>query len=138
MWKYEKLMSEYDFLEFEELSNFPSSQDGYICGNKIYIKDSLTPQQKHEILAEEIAHYKITYGNILDQTNFNNRKFEGYARRQAYKMLMPINEIKELHRNNITTLHDIATHFEVTEQFVKSALSYYVKKDIIPGAILSM
>lgn len=138
MWRYEKLMSEYDFLDFEELSNFPSTQDGYICGNKIYIKDSLSPKRKHEILAEEIAHYQITYGNILDQTVFNNRKFEGYARRLTYNMVMPIDEIRNLHKNNITTLHDIANHFEVTEQFVRNALSYYVKRDKIPKTILSM
>lgn len=138
MWKYEILMCQHNYLTFIELSNFPSVQDGYIFQDTVYINENLTPYRKHEIVAEEIAHFKMNAGNILDQTKFNNRKFEGYARRKTYEMLMPLDEIKSITFNGITSLYEISNYFEVTEKFVKSALSYYIKKDKLPKTILSM
>lgn len=138
MGKYEELLNKYGYIHIEETDKLPSFQSGLTFNDEIYINSDRPKTIKLEVLAEEIAHYHITYGDITDQSYFNNRKFEGYAKRLTYNMLMPLEEVKQLHTKNITTLHDIAAHFEVTEQFVKSALSYYIKKDKIPKTILSM
>lgn len=128
MWKYEELMCKHEYLNFEELDNFPSFQDGYINGSNIYINKNLTPQKKHEIIGEEIAHFNVNDGDILDQSKSINRKFEGYARRHSYEMLIPIEELKKITYDGIQ-IHEIAQHFEVTEDFVKKALRYYEKTD---------
>ena len=46
-------------------------------------------KHKAEVLYEELAHHKLTYGNILDQSKWINRKFESYARRHGYEAALP-------------------------------------------------
>ena len=54
---------------------------GRINGNNILIKSDLTENEKTCILAEELGHYYTSSGNILDQSNINNRKQEKVARK---------------------------------------------------------
>ncbi|MBU5910236.1 hypothetical protein JVW25_26505, partial [Vibrio cholerae O1] len=57
------------------------------------INKNLSERRKSEVLYEELAHHKLTYGNILDQTKCINRKFENYARRHGFTSAVPLHEI---------------------------------------------
>ncbi len=62
---------------------------GRIKGKKIAIRQNIpTLKEKACILAEELGHYHTSVGNILDQTNFNNRKQERAGRLWAYDRLI--------------------------------------------------
>ena len=74
----------------------------------ILINRNLPITSKLETLAEELAHNQLTYGNIVDQSNFNHRKFEGYARRSAYEKLVPLKDIVKAFLQGIHNLYELA------------------------------
>lgn len=52
----------------------PLQCEGYCCDNYIFIKQDLTTKEKNCILAEEIAHYLYSAGDIIDQKDLSNEK----------------------------------------------------------------
>ncbi|MEJ7420238.1 ImmA/IrrE family metallo-endopeptidase, partial [Staphylococcus warneri] len=75
----------------------PNGYSGFYKDGVILIDKNLSERRKAEVLYEELAHHKLTYGNILDQSKFNNRKFENYARRYGYEAALPLRIIVEAH-----------------------------------------
>lgn len=128
MGKYEELVSKYNHLTITETDMLPNFQSGMYYNNEIYINSNRSNAVKLETLAEEIAHHKLTYGNITDQTQFNNRKFEGYARRYAMEQVISLDGIIEAFKQNCHNLYEMASFFEVTESFVQQCIAHYKNK----------
>lgn len=128
MGKYEELIYEYRNLNITETNILPSFQSGMYYNNQIYINSNRSEAVKLETLAEEIAHHKITYGDITDQTKFNNRKFEGYARRYAMEHIISLKGIIDAFKHGCHNLYEIANFFEVSEGYVQNCLAHYKRK----------
>lgn len=128
MGKYETLISKYNHLTIIETDMLPSFQSGMCFNNQIYINSNRSEAVKLETLAEEIAHHKLTYGNITDQTQFNSRKFEGYARRYAMEKLISLQDIVDSFKNGCHNLYEMANFFEVTECYVQDCIAHYKRK----------
>lgn len=128
MGKYEDMLIEYDYIEVIECDNLPKRLSGLWLGDMILINRNLPITSKLETLAEELAHNELTYGNIVDQSNFNHRKFEGYARRLAYEKLVPLKDIVKAFLQGIHNLYGLADYFEVSESFVLHTLNHYKQK----------
>ena len=123
MTKYEQLMYEYEGelnIEEHEMIN-----EGLYCDNTIWIKKSLPENRKICILAEEIAHYKTSCGDILNQKDIVNRKQEQIARRYAHKMLVPITDIIDAFENGYREVYEIAEHLDLDEAFIRECLKEY-------------
>ncbi|MBA8760773.1 ImmA/IrrE family metallo-endopeptidase [Staphylococcus schleiferi subsp. coagulans] len=127
MGKYEELIIS-ENIDVEERSDFPSHQSGLYYEGKIYIKSSMSSAKKYETLLEEFAHHKLTYGDILDQSQFNNRKFENYARRYSYETSMPLSGIVEAFEQGVRNLYELANFFEITEGYALDCIEHYKKK----------
>lgn len=125
---YEKMLIEHDYIEVREANVLPDNLDGVWLGDLILIKRNLPEKKKVEVLFEELAHHKLTYGNILDQSQFNNRKFENYARRYSYETTMPLSGIVQAFKQGIHNLYELANFFEVTESFVLQSIAHYKQK----------
>ncbi|MDW4358447.1 ImmA/IrrE family metallo-endopeptidase [Staphylococcus saprophyticus] len=128
MGKYEELIYEYRNLNITETNILPSFQSGMYYNNQIYINSNRSEAVKLETLAEEIAHYKLTYGDITDQSKFNNRKFEGYARRYAMEQIITMQGIIDAFKNGCHNLYEIALFFEVSKSYVLDAIEHYKMK----------
>ena len=103
--------------------------DGRIKGNRIAIrKDIKTHKEKGCVLAEELGHYYTTVGNILDQSKVENRKQELHARAWAYNKMVGLLGIVKSYEHGCRTLHETAEFLNVTEEFLKEALTYYKSK----------
>lgn len=124
MGKYENLVLRSE-IEISETNKLPSVYDGYYTNDEIFIKSGLSTVKKYETLAEELAHHKLTYGNILDQSQFNNRKFEGYARRYAMERLISSQDIIDSFKHGCHNLYTMANFFEVSEGFVQDCIAHY-------------
>lgn len=108
---------------------FKSSAKGLCKGNKIGISTSLkTIKEKRCILAEEIAHCKLTVGNILNQTNTSNIKQEMIARRWAYEKLTGIVDLINAYESGVRDKFDLIEYLEITEEFLTEAIKYYRNK----------
>ncbi|MGH2257458.1 ImmA/IrrE family metallo-endopeptidase, partial [Enterococcus faecalis] len=90
----------------KSLGNF----EGFYDNGVILINKNLSERRKAEVLYEELAHHKLTYGNILDQSKFNNRKFENYARRHGFISAVPLREIIEAYNYGVRNLYELSEY----------------------------
>lgn len=128
MGRYEELLDKHNYLTVIETDKLPSFQSGMYFNNQIYINSNRSEVVKLETLAEEIAHHKLTYGDITDQTKFNNRKFEGYARRYAMEQIISLQGIVDAFKIHCHNLYEIALFFEVSKSYVLDAIEHYKMK----------
>lgn len=68
------MLIEHDYIEIRETDVMPNDLHGLWLGDLILIKRNLSETRKAEVLYEELAHHKLTYGNILDQSKDINRE----------------------------------------------------------------
>jgi len=123
MTPYEDLLSEYDYLAVEEAKL--EQYEGLYSNGCIWIKKDEPENRKCCLLAEEIGHYCLTVGDILDQKKIESQKQELKARKWAFEKLLPICNIMFAIEKGYTTPYDMAEYFNLDEQFVRDCLKYY-------------
>ena len=94
----------------------------------IAIDKKLTNKEKSCVLAEEIGHHLTSVGDILDQTNENNRKQEYKARLVSYDMQVGLLGIINSYEAGCTSLYTMAEYLDITEEYLKDALIAYENK----------
>lgn len=122
---FEELCIKNDWIEIGETNRLPKFQPGFYINGKIYINSNLSETRKAEVLYEELAHHKLTYGNILDQSKWINRKFENYAKRHGYEAALPLRIIVEAHHYGVSSLYELADYVQLSEEHVLEILEYY-------------
>ena len=125
---FEELCIKNDWIEIEETNRLPKFQPGFYINGKIYINSNLSETRKAEVLYEELAHHKLTYGNILDQSKDINRKFENYARRHGYEAALPLRIIVEAHNYGVSSLYELADYVQLSEKYIVEILEHYKNK----------
>lgn len=110
-----------------EMKMVPSIK-GLYADNTICINNNQSTVAKACTLIEEIAHHHLTVGNILDQTDLNNRKQEIRARQWAYQCMIPIEKIVQAHISRISGRYELADFLDVTEEFLQAAIDRYTSK----------
>ena len=102
--------------------------EGFYDNGVILIDKNLSDAKKLEILSEELAHHEITYGNILNEQDVQNKKYELKARRLANEKIVSLKGIIEAFLQGIHNLYELANFFEVTESFVLQSIEHYKQK----------
>lgn len=103
--------------------------NGRIKGNRVAIRQDLdTSTEKACVLAEELGHHHTSSGNILDQTDTNNRKQELRARMWAYNELIGLRGIINAYEHGCSSMFDMAEYLEVTEEFLSDCIENYRSK----------
>lgn len=132
MTEYEQLLNiaEENHVNVYEQYDFSGTRiKGLYCDGCVAISRELdTNAEKKCILAEELGHYHTTAGNILDSAEASNRKQEMHARLWAYNRQIGLDGIISCHKARCKTLHDMALHLDVTENFLADALECYRQK----------
>lgn len=104
------------------------TKDGYCKGDRIIINNNLlTNVEKKCILAEEIAHYELTVGDITEQKIIENRKQEIKARRHSYKFLVEPIDLIYAFRSGVKNRYELAEFLDVTEEILESIISEFRK-----------
>ena len=100
--------------------------DGLLIGRDIIIREDLpTLAKKADVMAEEIAHAELTVGNILDQTDSNNRRQEHKARFRAAQMRVPLDRIIDAYIYGCRNSYEAAEYLDVSEDTFLEALELY-------------
>lgn len=128
MERYEEFLIQYNHLLINDCYKLPGNFKGFYDNGVILIDKNLSNAKKLEVLAEELAHHEITYGNIVDQKDIQNKKYELKARRLAYEILIPLKELISAYLQNVHNLYELADYFEVSESFVLQTLKHYKQK----------
>lgn len=129
MTKYEKLL---DIVSKEKIklleTEFDSELKGLCIGNLIAIKKDMPQSEKACILAEELAHFYTTTGNILDQSNSFNKKQENLARRTAVNYLISPDDLAIACRMGYHDLFDMAEYLSLSYEFLLESLAVFKVK----------
>ena len=128
MSRYEQLLTENERIKIRDTHSLPDGYSGFYNDGIILIDKNLPETRKAEVLYEELAHHKLTYGNILDQSKWINRKFESYARRHGYEAALPLRIIVEAHHYGVSNLYELAEYVQLSEEHVLEILEYYKTK----------
>lgn len=124
---YEELLLENDDLIIEELdlSEVDNLKGIYIDGMIAIHNGISSSMEKACILAEELGHHYTSNGNILDQSNVENRKQERHARLWAYHCMLNLDRLIEAANYGCHTLYETADFLGVTEDFLTDAIEAY-------------
>lgn len=128
MSRYEQLLAENEHIKIKDTHSLPDGYSGFYKDGIILIDKDLSETRKAEVLFEELAHHKLTYGNILDQSKNINRKFENYARRHGYEAALPLRIIVEAHHYGVSNLYELAEYVQLSETYVAEILKHYKNK----------
>lgn len=130
MTKYEKLIVKAEKLgaEVREIDFGTDKKCGRCLNNLIYINNRMSEIEKYEVLAEELGHFKTTYGNILNQSNTTNRKLENVARREGFNIIVEPNDVVEAIRHNAFTMYEIAEYIHVSVETFFDILEDWKRK----------
>ncbi|PTI24586.1 toxin [Staphylococcus warneri] len=128
MSRYEQLLTENEHIKIRDTHSLPDGYSGFYKDGIILIDKNLSETRKAEVLYEELAHHKLTYGNILDQSKWINRKFENYAKRHGYEAALPLRIIVEAHHYGVSNLYELAQYVQLSEEHVLEILEYYKNK----------
>lgn len=127
--QYDELLAEAEAKGIPVEESVLEAHDGLYYDGLIFINQNLrTRSEKTCILAEELAHYDLTVGNILDMDDTANRKQEFKARLAAYNRLIGLIGIVECHKAGCRNLYEMAEHLRVPEDFLRGALLTYKEK----------
>lgn len=76
-------------------------------------------------LAEELGHYYMdsTYSLYSDSNTISRKEYK--AKKFSYKMLVPIEKLKKVAKNGLTSIEELADYFEVSYEFMQKCLNYY-------------
>lgn len=77
-------------------------------------------------LAEELGHYYMdaTYNPIYSDNMCISRN-EYRAKKFSYKLLVPLDMLKNITKKGITEVCELAEYFEVSYEFMQKCLNYY-------------
>ena len=125
---YEDLVIKNKHIPIDDRIALKGDFEGLYDNGVILIDKNLSETRKAEVLYEELAHHKLTYGNILDQSKWINRKFENYARRHGYEVALPIRIIIEAHHFGVSNLYELAQYVQLSEEYVLEILEHYKQK----------
>ncbi len=128
MSRYEQLLAENEHIKIKDTHSLPDGYSGFYKDGIILIDKDLSETRKAEVLYEELAHHKLTYGNILDQSRWINRKFENYARRHGFEAALPLRIIVEAHNYGVSSLYELADYVQLSEKYIVEILEHYKQK----------
>lgn len=125
---YEDLLREADESGLVTKEKKMLGYDGLWYNNRIAVRSDMSEREKFCVLAEELGHYHLTVGNILDQSNTNNKKQELKARRYAYDKIIGVKGIVDAYSHGCKSIFEMADYLNVTEEFLNDAIEYYHSK----------
>ena len=85
-------------------------------------------QEEACVLAEELGHYHTTVGDLLDQSDTENRKQELKARLWAYNKQIGLIGLVDAYKHGCHSRHEAAEYLGVTEEFLQDAIDRYRSK----------
>lgn len=81
------------------------------------------------VLAEELGHYyyEATYSLYCQDLQVISKQ-ERKAKKWAYNVLVPYEDLRRAIKNGLTTVYGLANYFEVTEAFISKCVEFYIEK----------
>ncbi|MBD7914514.1 ImmA/IrrE family metallo-endopeptidase [Clostridium sp. Sa3CUN1] len=101
---------------------------GKCIGNLIIINNRVNECERLCVLYEELGHFKLTVGDITNQSILNNKKQEAIARRWSYENLVSPADIIDAILSGIDNIYDLADYLNITVDFLTQSIEHYKSK----------
>ena len=112
-----------------ERCEFESNSKGLINGDIIGLSNRLsTTKERVCVLAEELAHYYMNVGNIINLNDTSNAQQEYKARLLSYNRLIGLDNIIAAYKAGCTNLSETAEFLGITEEFLAEAIEVYTNR----------
>lgn len=133
MTRYEKLLcyAENIGANVKEVDYCKNKKYGITIDNTIYINSRMRECEKHEVLSEEIGHYKTTFGIITNLDDIRNLKQEIKARDTSIQEICSINNIIACIKKGAKDRYEIAEMLCVSDELFGEAIKYHTRKNPI-------
>lgn len=125
---YESLVSEAEKQGILAQEKDLVAHDGLVFGNRIAIRSGMNTVEKTCVLSEELGHYHMNFGNILDTKIQNNTKQEYLGRLWGYNRLIGLTGIVRAYEAGCQNQYEIADYLNISEEFLSDAISAYKSK----------
>lgn len=124
----EELMAQYSELKYKFEPLMPEHQDGLIIGDTIYLRPGQSLIELTATVAEEIAHYLTSVGDISDLDDSENQKQERKAKDISAVMLVSPLDIIDCFEAGCVNVWECAEHLQVSEITFRDAIRWYARK----------
>ena len=105
------------------------ASNGRILKNRVAIRSGIaTTKEKSCVLAEEIGHYKTSYGDVTRLDSISNLKQEHRARIYGYNLKVGLLGIIKCYEYGCRDLHEMAELLDCTEEYLNEVISTYKSK----------
>lgn len=133
MTRYENLVCYAENIGVEVIEvDYPANKKYGRCINGyILINARMTEAEKHEVLSEEIGHYKTTFGKITNLDDVRNLKQELKARDTSVQEICSLNNITDCIYKGAKDKCEIAEMLCVSDELFSYAIRYHARKNPI-------
>ncbi|MBO7217964.1 MAG: ImmA/IrrE family metallo-endopeptidase [Clostridia bacterium] len=96
----------------------------------IAVDKNVRPESNEErvMLAHELGHIKTDSLYSPDIPTLYRKRFEKRADIWAIRKLIPLSSLRKAYKEGLESVHALADHFSVTEDFMQKAIKYYSEK----------
>lgn len=127
MERLEKLMYEYNDLEFVFQPMMPNGLSGFIIKDTVYINSSKSYRRMYTTIAEELGHWETsTRKNITDYTKHGKEELK--AREWSYKKIIPIEELERFRNEEVIADYEVSDELDLPIDVVRGAYDMYKRK----------
>lgn len=131
--KVEKLMAHFQSIHYIFDPEMPDGQKGLSVDDYVYLNPRQTSAELTSTVAEEIAHYLTTSGDITAQDTNEKRKQEQKARDLGSTLIVTLQDIIDCYKEHFTNVWECADYLEITRHSFEQAIKTY--KKLYPSGI---
>lgn len=125
--KAEKLMADFQGINYIFDSSMPDGQKGLYIDNHVYLNPRQTPEELTATIAEEIAHHLTSSGDIICQETTEQRKQEQRARDIGSTLVVTPEDIIACHKEGLSTVWECADYLEINKKSFEHAINVYAR-----------
>ncbi|EOH75808.1 MULTISPECIES: ImmA/IrrE family metallo-endopeptidase [Enterococcus] len=125
--KAEKLMADFQGINYVFDPSMPDGQKGLYIDNHVYLNPRQTSEELTDTVAEEIAHYLTSSGDIISQDTKEKRKQEQKARDLGSTLIVTPQDIIHCYKERFTNVWECADYLGITKHSFEHAVKVYAK-----------
>lgn len=125
--KTEKLMAQFQGIHYIFDPSMPDKLKGLSVDDYVYLNPRQTSEELTNTIAEEIAHYLTSSGNIINQDTNEKRKQEQKARDLGSTLVVSPQDIIDCYKEHFTNVWECADFLGITKQSFEHAVRTYAK-----------
>lgn len=125
--KAEKLMADFQGIDYTFEPAMPDRLKGLCIDDQVYLNPRQSPKELTETVAEEIAHYLTSVGDITSQDTNEKRKQEQKARDVGATLVVTPQDIIDCHKEHFSAVWECADYLGITKRAFEHAVRVYAR-----------